>query len=57
MVWDALCQRGEAGEQAVALVLLGLPELAVGAVESVQHAQNPIVLVEPEEEHQGMRPS
>jgi hypothetical protein len=56
-VWDALGQRGEAGEQGVALVLLGLPELAVGAVESVQHTQNPKVLVEPEEEQQEIRPS
>ena len=48
MVGDALSQRGEVGEQAVALVLFGLPELSVGAVEPVQHAQDPETLVEPE---------
>lgn len=48
-VGDALTQRGEAGEQGVSLVLLALPELAVGAMEPVQHAQDPETLVEPEE--------
>lgn len=47
-VRDALVQRGEAGEQAVALVLLGLTELAVCAVEPVQDAENAKTLIEPE---------
>lgn len=46
-VRDALVQRSEAGEQRVPLVLLGLPEFGVGAVEPVQHAENPETLVEP----------
>lgn len=46
-VGDALVQRGEAGEQRVALVLLGLPEFGVGAVEPIQHAEDPKTLVEP----------
>lgn len=47
-VRDALVQRGEAGEQGVALVLLGLTELAVCAVEPVQDAENAKTLIEPE---------
>lgn len=47
-VGDAFIQRGEAGEQGVALVLLGLPEFRVGAVEPIKHAKNPETLVEPE---------
>ena len=46
-VGDALGQRGEAGEQGVALVLFGLPEFGVGAVEPIQHAEDPETLVEP----------
>lgn len=48
MVWDAVRQRREAGQQHVPLVLLGLLEFGVRAVESVQHAKNPVALVEPE---------
>lgn len=47
-VRDALVQRGEAGEQSVALVLFGLTELAVCAVEPVQDAENAKTLIEPE---------
>lgn len=46
-VGDAFVQRCEAGEQGVALVLLGLPEFGVGAVEPIQHAKHPETLVEP----------
>lgn len=46
-VGDALVQRGEAGEQGVALILLGLPEFGVGAVEPIQHTEDPETLVEP----------
>ena len=42
-----LAQRGEAGEEGVALVLLGTPELGVGAVEPVEDAEDPETLVEP----------
>lgn len=45
-IGDALTQWGKAGEQGVPLVLLGLPELAVCAVEPVQHTKHPETLVE-----------
>lgn len=47
-VWDAFVQRGEAGEQDVALVLLGLPEFCVGAVEPIQYSKHSETLVKPE---------
>lgn len=44
----ALVHWGETGEQRVAFVLLGLPEFSVGAVEPIQHSEDPETLVEPE---------
>lgn len=46
-VRDAFIQRGEAGEQGVPLVLLGLPKFSVCAVEPVQNTKHPETLVEP----------
>lgn len=46
-VGDAFVEGGETGEQRVALVLLGLPELGIGAVQPVQDAQHTVALVEP----------
>lgn len=46
-VRDALGEGSEAGEQRVALVLLGLPELGISGVEPVQDAQHSETLVEP----------
>lgn len=46
-VGNTFGEGSEAGEQRVALVLLGLPELGIGAVESVQDAQHTETLVEP----------
>lgn len=46
-VGNTFSEGSEAGEQRVALVLLGLPELGIGAVESVQDAQHTETLVEP----------
>lgn len=46
-VGDAFGEGSEAGEQRVALVLLGLPELGIGAMEPVQDTQHSETLVEP----------
>lgn len=46
-VGDAFIQRGEARQQRVALVLFALPEFVVCAVETVQHAEHTVTLVEP----------
>ena len=39
--------RSETEQQDVPLIVLGLPELLIGAMESVQHSHHSIHLVEP----------
>ena len=60
-VGDALVQGRGSQEQDVAFALLGLPELAVGAMETVQNSQHAKVLIEPaaweEQGNQGRKSS
>lgn len=51
-VGDALVERREISEQDVPFVLLGLPELGVGAVEPIENAEDAETLVEPERDRQ-----
>lgn len=46
---DALAQRGQTQQDGVPLVRLRVTELLVGPVKPVQHTQNSIALIEPEE--------